>query len=800
MRQNLSLILSRRTFLKGLLTAASLMVAGCNPDQPPAPTAPATTATQPTLPPTPSATATLPPTPSATSTALPTPSATATAIPARPEIYANPAFSFAERVNALVGQMTLEEKVSQMGNESPAIERLGIPAYNWWNEALHGVARAGIATVFPQAIGLASTWNPDLIYRMAEVISDEGRAKYHEAVRNDERGLYAGLTFWSPNINIFRDPRWGRGQETYGEDPYLTARLGVNFVRGIQGTDPRYLKAVATPKHYAVHSGPEKDRHHFDAQVSQRDLRMTYLPAFEACIVEGQAASIMGAYNRVNGEASCASPTLLQDILRDEWGFEGCVVSDCGAIDDIYTGHRLVNTGAEAAALAVKNGCDLECGCTYNIACHYQRWLVAAVEKGLLTEDDLNRSVERLFMARFRLGMFDPDAQVPYAQIPYSVVDSAEHRELALEVARQSLVLLKNQDSLLPLDRDSLKSIAVIGPNAAETLVLAGNYSGTPAEPVSVLAGIQALVSAETEVTYARGCEIVDAAQAGFAEAVAAAKKSQVAVMVMGLSQQLEGEEGQTEGNPRGVRSRGDREALDLPPVQEQLLQAVYETGTPIILVLMNGSAVAVNWAAEHVPALLEAWYPGQAGGTAVAEALFGLTNPGGRLPVTFYRAVSDLPAFDDYSMENRTYRYFTGQPLYAFGYGLSYTTFTYRNLQITPERVMAGDPVSVQVEVENTGQRPGDEVVQLYLKDVEASLPVPLLQLQGFARIRLSPGEKQSVQFTITAAQMSFADEAGKWVWEPGEFQVWVGGQQPDLTAGAQPDNVLAGYFYVQS
>ncbi|HOU12966.1 MAG TPA: glycoside hydrolase family 3 C-terminal domain-containing protein [Anaerolineae bacterium] len=799
MRKNLPLILSRRTFLKGSLTAASLMIVGCNRDQPPVPTATATS------PPPSSATSTQPAASGATSTKPAASAATATATtapaatPAQPATYANPALSFAERVRDLVSQMTLEEKVSQMGSESPAIERLGIPAYNWWNEALHGVARAGIATVFPQAIGLASTWNADLIYRMAEAISDEGRAKHHDAARKGWKGVYTGLTFWSPNINIFRDPRWGRGQETYGEDPYLTSRLGVNFVRGIQGTDPRYLKAVATPKHYAVHSGPEKDRHHFDARVSERDLRMTYLPAFEACIVEGQAASIMGAYNRVNGEASCASPTLLQEILRDEWGFEGYVVSDCGAIDDIYTRHRLVNTPAEAAALAVKNGCDLECGCTYNIACHYQRRLVEAVKKGLLTEDDLNRSLERLLMARFRLGMFDPDDQVPYAQIPYSVVDSPEHRELALEVARQSLVLLKNEDSLLPLDRDNLKSIAVIGPNADETLVLAGNYSGTPAEPVSVLAGIQALVSPETEVTYARGCEIVDASQSGFAEAVEAAKKSQVAVMVMGLSQQLEGEEGQTEGNPRGVRSRGDRETLDLPPVQEQLLQAVYETGTPIILVLINGSAVSINWAAGHVPAILEAWYPGQAGGTAVAEALFGLTNPGGRLPVTFYRAVSDLPAFDDYSMENRTYRYFTGQPLYAFGYGLSYTTFTYRNLEITPEQIKAGDPVSIKVEVENTGQRPGDEVVQLYLKDVEASLPVPLLQLQGFTRIRLSPGEKQTVEFTVTAAQMSFADEDGKWVLEPGEFQVWVGGQQPNPVASAQPANVLVGQFVVQ-
>jgi beta-glucosidase len=713
--------------------------------------------------------------------------------------YWDTSLSAEERVSDLVSRMTLEEKISQMRYDAPAIERLAVPEYNWWNECLHGVARAGLATVFPQAIGLASTWNPDLIYQMAEVISDEGRAKHHEFARNGERGLHTGLTFWSPNINIFRDPRWGRGQETYGEDPYLTSQMGVDFVLGMQGTDPNYLKTVATPKHFAVHSGPENQRHIFDARVSQRDLHMTYLPAFKACIVEGKAYSIMGAYNRVNGEACCASPTLLQEILRDEWGFQGYVVSDCGAIDDIYGGHNLVDSAIEAAALAVKTGCDLECGCTYGIPCHYGL-LEKAVQTGLLTKEDIDRSVKRLFKARFRLGMFDPPDQVPYAQIPFSVVDSPEHRELALEVARQSLVLLKNQDNLLPLNASDVSSIAVIGPNADETLVLSGNYAGTPAEPVSVLAGIKALVPPETDVTYARGCEIVDDSQDGFEEAIQAAKNSQVAVMVMGLSQQLEGEQGQTEGNPRGKRSRGDRETLDLPPVQEQLVQAVYETGTPVILVLMNGSALSINWADEHIPAILEAWYPGQAGGTAVAEALFGLTNPGGRLPVTFYRAVSDLPAFDDYSMENRTYRYFTGQPLYSFGFGLSYTTFTYRDLQIIPQEITAGDSVSIQVEVENAGQRLGDEVVQLYLKDVEASLPVPLLQLQGLTRIRLAPGERQTVQFTLTAEQMSFADEEGNWVLEPGEFTVWVGGQQPDLKAATQPENVLMGRFIVKS
>jgi beta-glucosidase len=755
--------LTRRQFLKGLVPTIGLTLASCSCDRP-----------YPTFTPAPTASKTVAP----------------GATPA-------PAPSIDERVDDLVGQMTLEEKVSQMVNEAPAIERLDIPEYNWWNEALHGVARAGIATVFPQAIGLASTWNPDLIHQMAEVISDEGRAKHHESARNGVRDLYTGLTFWSPNINIFRDPRWGRGQETYGEDPYLTSRLAVKFVQGIQGTDPDYLKAVATPKHYAVHSGPEDQRHYFDAQVSQRDLQMTYLPAFKACIMEAEAYSIMGAYNRVNGEAACASPTLLQEILRDGWGFEGFVVSDCGAINDIFWGHRLVDSPVEAAALAVKAGCDLECGRTYGIPSHYGL-LEEAVKQGLLAEEDIDRSVKRLFKARFLLGMFDPPEQVAYAEIPYSVVDSQEHREMALEVARQSLVLLKNQDSLLPLDKDDIGSIAVIGPNADNTLVLIGNYMGTPAEPVSVLAGIKALVEETTDLVHVEGCAIAGGSQDGFEEAIQAAKSSDVAVMVMGLSQQLEGEEGQQEGNPPGVRSRGDRATLDLPPIQEQLLQAVYETGTPVVLVLMNGSAISINWADEHIPAILEAWYPGQAGGTAVAEALFGLTNPGGRLPVTFYRSTSDLPAFDDYRMENRTYRYFTGQPLYPFGFGLSYTTFTYQDLQVDPQEVESGDSVTVRVEVENSGQHQGDEVVQLYLKDVEASLPVPLLQLQGLARIRLDPGERQTVEFTLTADQMSFADEEGEWVLEPGEFKIWVGGQQPDPGSDTQPDNVLVAQFSV--
>jgi beta-glucosidase len=703
-----------------------------------------------------------------------------------------------ERVEDLVSRMTIAEKVSQMGSNAPAIKRLGIPKYNWWNEALHGVGRAGVATVFPQAIGLASTWNVDLIQQIATTISDEGRAKHHKAARNDIHSEYRGLTFWSPNINIFRDPRWGRGQETYGEDPYLTARLAVRFIQGLQGDDPTYLKTVATPKHFAVHSGPEASRHYFDAKVSERDLRMTYLPAFRTCIVEGKAFSIMGAYNRVNGEACCASPTLLQKILREEWGFEGYVVADCGAIEDIYAAHGIADSSAEAAAMAVENGCDLECCSTYGIPCNYGA-LTEAADEGLLAEEDIDRAVKRLFTARFKLGMFDPPDLVPYAQIPYNVVDSAEHRVLALEAAQQSLVLLKNQDNLLPLDKNELKAVAVIGPNADETLVMMGNYFGTPTEPISVLAGIRAVVGDGIEVNYAQGCEIVGGSDDGFAEAIDAAKKSQAVVMVMGLSQRLEGEEGQFEGNPPGVASLGDRTtSLELPPIQEQLMQAVFDTGTPVILVLMNGSMVSIPWADEHIPAILEAWYPGQAGGMAVANAIFGLFNPGGRLPVTFYRSLSDLPRFDDYSMENRTYRYFTGDPLYAFGFGLSYTTFVYRNLQITPENVQSGESVLVQVEVKNTGQRAGDEVVELYLQDTEASLPVPQLQLQGFVRIHLEPGENRAVEFTLTPEQMSFVDEQGQWALEAGDFKVWVGGQQPHLKSDVQPANVLEGRFIV--
>ncbi|MDI7276062.1 MAG: glycoside hydrolase family 3 C-terminal domain-containing protein [Anaerolineae bacterium] len=686
--------------------------------------------------------------------------------------FQNPDLPVAARVDDLVSRLTLEEKVSQMMSAAQAIPRLGIPEYDWWNECLHGVGRAGIATVFPQAIGLAAMWDVDLMHRIAVAISDEARAKHHEALRQGDRGRYKGLTFWTPNINIFRDPRWGRGQETYGEDPYLTARLGVAFVRGLQGDDPRYLKLVATPKHYAVHSGPEHARHEFDACVSARDLWDTYLPAFEACVCEGKAASVMGAYNRVNGEPCCASPTLLEEILRRQWGFDGYVVSDCGAIRDIYHGHKVVATAEEAAALAVRHGCDLNCGVTFSA-------LVKAADQGLITEAEIDRSVRRLFTARMRLGMFDPPERVPYAQIPHSVNDCPQHRALALQAARESIVLLRNEGNLLPLARD-LRAIAVIGPNADAEVVLLGNYQGTPSRAVTPLEGIRARAGSGTEVRYAPGCEVAGTAAAGVAEAVQAARGADVAILVLGLDQTQEGEEGQREGVPGEGPSQGDRVGLGLPGVQEELLRAVHATGTPVVLVLLNGSPIALAWAAAHVPAIVEAWYPGEEGGTAIAEVLWGDYNPAGRLPITFYRSDADLPPFADYAMAGRTYRYFSGEPLFPFGFGLSYASFAYTGLSVSPQEIARGESVTVRAEVRNTGHRAGDEVVQLYLRALEPGGPAPLRALAGFARLHLRPGEGRTVSFTIPPSQMARVDDSGRRVLEPGTFEVSVGGAQP--------------------
>ena len=674
----------------------------------------------------------------------------------------------AERAADLVARMTLEEKVSQMVHDAPAIERLGVPEYNWWNECLHGVARAGRATVFPQAIGMAASFDAPLMRRVADAISDEARAKHHQAVRQGNRGQYFGLTYWTPNINIFRDPRWGRGQETYGEDPYLTARMGVAFCKGLQGDDPTYLKCVATAKHYAVHSGPEEDRHHFDAVVSRRDLRETYLPAFEACVREASCASVMGAYNRTNGEVCCGSETLLGKILRDEWGFAGYVVSDCGAVSDFHLYHEVTGSAAESAALAVRNGCDLNCGCTFEA-------LVLAVKEGLATEAEIDVAVTRLFEARMRLGMFDDDELVPYSRIGPEVVGCDEHRRLARQMARESIVLLKN-DGLLPLPKD-LGKVLVVGPTARGMDVLLANYFGLSDRCVTPLEGILAAVSAGTQVNHEPGCELTGDSTAGFGRAVHQARDADVVIACMGLTARLEGEQGAAEDSDAG----GDRRHIALPGVQEELLKALDETGRPVVLVLTSGSAVSIPWAQENLPAILAAWYPGEQGGAAVADVLFGDYNPAGRLPVTVPTSLDQLPPFDDYRLAGRTYRFLESEPLYRFGFGLSYTTFEYAGLRLSPAEIAAGQAVTVTVEVTNAGRRAGDEVVQLYVSDVEASVPVPRLHLEGFRRIHLAPGETQAVAFTLKGEQLACYDDEGRPFVEPGAFRISVGGGQAD-------------------
>lgn len=687
-----------------------------------------------------------------------------------------------QRVEDLVSRMALEEKIMQIMNDAPPIERLGVSRYNWWNECLHGVARAGIATVFPQAIGLAATWNDRLMHEVASAVSDEARAKHHEAARNGSRGIYEGLTFWSPNINIFRDPRWGRGQETYGEDPYLTSRMGVAFVKGLQGDHPKYLKVVATPKHYVAHSGPEEHRHHFNAVVDLRDLQETYLPAFEACVKEAKAQAIMAAYNRTNGEACCASPVLLGEILRQKCGFDGFVVCDCGAIYDLYERHRLASTPEEAAATSLKAGCDLECGGIYLN-------LLQALEQGLITESDVDIAVKRLFRARFHLGMFDPPEQVPYAGIPFAVNACEKHQVLALQAARESLVLLKNEGGLLPLRKD-LKAIAVIGPNADSLEALLGNYFGQPAAYVTPLQGIQQIVSPQTAVLFAAGCGLADGSEDGFAEAVLLAQNADAIVFVGGISPALEGEEPLVSEVPGG----GDRTSIDLPEIQERLLKRLHGTGKPVAMVLLSGSCLSVNWACEHIPAILQAWYPGQDGGTAVAEALFGDYNPGGRLPITFYRSLDQLPPFTDYRMEGRTYRFLRHEPLFPFGFGLSYTRFLYRHLVVSKGPDAA---VHVSAEVTNVGEMAGDEVVQLYVTDLEASVRVSRTELKGFRRVHLLSGETKCIDFSLKPHQFSLVNAAYRRVVEPGLFQVFVGGGQPGYES-ASASNILSDYFEI--
>ena len=833
--------------------------------------------------------------------------------------FQNTSLSTQERVENLLSEMTLQEKIEQMRYQSPAIVRLGIPEYNWWNECLHGVARAGYATVFPQSISIAASWDTDLVHRVATAISDEARAKHHEFERRGLRKIYQGLTFWSPNINIFRDPRWGRGHETYGEDPFLTGQMGLQFVKGLQGYDPDYLKVVATAKHFAVHSGPEPLRHEFDARISERDLRETYLPAFRTLVVDGNVWSVMGAYNRFRGEACCAS-TELSGILRNEWNFQGYIVSDCWAIEDIWKYHKIAKDEAEAAALAVKRGTDLECGDTYKA-------LPEAVKRGLITEKELDVSVGRLMTARFKLGMFDPDEKVAYARIPFSVNNNPAHGQLARVAAQKSIVLLKNAGQTLPLKK-TLTRIAVIGPNADEIESLWGNYNGIPSNPVTVLQGIKNKVVPQTEVIYAQGSELADGIsklspipsiyletedgrqgafgeyfannklegsplftrvddhidfyweagspdprmpvddfgirwttflkvpqtgdyeiggwsmpsfkitcdgkellagksehhafhgskklklEAGkryklefdyrnyhgdgdarllwatpqpnmLAQAVEAARKSDVVVLVLGLNQRLEGEEMPIQVD--GFKG-GDRTHLDLPKSQSDLMEAIKAVGKPVVLVLINGSALSINYAAEHLDAILTAGYPGQEGGNAVADVLFGDYNPAGRLPVTYYKSISQLPAFENYDMEGRTYRYFRQLPLYPFGFGLSYTRFTYAGLTI-PKEAKTGEPVQVSVKVTNSGGLDGEEVVQLYLTDEKGSTPRPIRQLEGFKRIYLKKSESQVVQFTLDPRQLSMINAENKQVVEPGYFTVSIGGEQPGFTGAADSE-----------
>lgn len=687
----------------------------------------------------------------------------------------NESLPVAERVGSLVAELTVAEKAAQLLHDAPAIPRLGIPAYNWWNECLHGVARAGTATVFPQAIGLAASFDVELMSDVARAISDEARAKHHAFAAEGDAGHYKGLTYWSPNVNIFRDPRWGRGQETYGECPFLTSRLGVAFVQGLQQEEGGYLKLVATAKHLAVHSGPEALRHGFDAQVSRKDLFETYLPAFRA-LVEAGVASVMTAYNRVNGEAASASPTLMRSILRDGWGFTGYVVSDCWAIRDIHEHHQLTPGPEESAAAALKAGCDLNCGCTYE-------HLPAAVARGLVTEQELDASLTKLFTARVRLGMFDAPERVPFSRIPFDVVDSEEHRRLARRAARESLVLLKN-DGALPL-APTLRSIAVVGPNADAARVLWANYCGTASQTVTPLAGIRARVSSSTRVYYAEGCKVQGTDQTSCAphgnlsEAVLLAKRADVTVLVLGLTPDIEGEQGDA-GNSEAA---GDKPDLALPGLQQQLLEAVLDVGKPVVVVLVAGSPLSLPLADERAAAVIQAWYPGEEGGSALAEVLFGDASPAGRLPVTFPRSLSDLPPFEDYALRGRTYRYAEAPPLYPFGFGLSYTRFRYSELSLSSHALAASASlrVEVSVRVTNAGALASDEVVQLYVRDLEASCAVPRHELRGVRRLHLAPGESRLVSFALDAAAFSLIDESGSRRLEPGTFRVFVGGSQPD-------------------
>lgn len=684
-----------------------------------------------------------------------------------------------ERAEALVAELTLSEKIEQLMDKAPAVERLGIKAFGWWNECLHGMARNGTATVFPQSIALSATFDPTLMRRVADAISDEVRGRYNDMRRLNVSGLYKGITVCAPNINLFRDPRWGRGQETYGEDPFLTAEMGVNFIQGLQGDDPEHRKLDCELKHFAVHSGPEELRHEIDVQIDDKQLFETYLYAFRECIRRADVSSVMGAYNRVNHMPCSGSSYLLRNILRDRLGFKGYVVSDSGAIDDFHLHHGVTASPVESAAMAFNNGCDLNIGSSY-------RYLGEAVERGLVREEDIDRSLVRLLMARIRLGMFDPEGTSPYDALDGDVVDCKAFRSLALEAARKCIVLLKNENGLLPLDPKA--RIAVIGPNADSRDVLLGNYNGTPSRYTTLLEGIRRRCADPDQVLYEEGCDLYKPRDPRcdadlIPVAVRAAVHSDIVVLCLGLAPRIEGEAGDA--------VKPDRETLGLPGRQAELFNAIAATGKPIVLVLSGGCAISIPDEDQLAGAVVHSWYPGQSGGEALAEVLFGDYNPAGRMPVTTVRRVEDLPPFGNYDMEGRTYRYIRREPLYPFGFGLSYTTFAYENL-LFPNEISAGAPLEITLDVRNTGTRDGDEVIQLYLVDEAASVKTPIRQLAGIQRVFLARGEGRRVRFVLDPQQFAVTLPDGRRQIEPGWFTIEVGGTQGDEVSvrrsGARP------------
>lgn len=676
-----------------------------------------------------------------------------------------------KKAKELVSKMTLMEKAAQLRYDAAPVSRLGVPTYNYWNEALHGVARAGVATMFPQAIGMAAAFDEDAMERVGDIIATEGRAKYNEYSKHDDRDIYKGLTFWSPNVNIFRDPRWGRGHETYGEDPYLTSRLGVRFVEGIQGGGP-VMKAAACAKHYAVHSGPEAIRHEFDAEVSMKDMWETYLPAFEALVKEADVEAVMGAYNRTNGEPCCGHKYLMEEVLRGKWEFDGHYTSDCWAIKDFHENHQVTKNARESAALALKCGCDVNCGNTY-------LHLLGAVEDGLITEEDITVAAERLLTSRFLMGLFDGSE---YDDIPYEAVECREHLEEALNMARKGSVLLKN-DGALPLDKSKLKTIGVVGPNADSRAALIGNYHGTASRYITVLEGIQDEVGDDVRVLFSEGCHLekdrvenLAWSQDRISEAVITAEHSDVVIICVGLDETLEGEEGDA-GNSD---ASGDKKDLHLPKVQEELIEKVTAVGKPTIVVLMAGSAIDLNYAEEHCNAVLMAWYPGARGGRAVADILFGNVSPSGKLPITFYKDLEDLPEFTDYSMKNRTYRYMEQEALYPFGYGLTYGDTEVKEAKVLGEVTKESD-IRVEVFLKNEGDTDTDEVVQIYIKDLDSKLAVPNYNLCAFKRISLKAGEEKKVEMTAPNRAMSVVDEEGERHIDSKNFKLFAGFSQPD-------------------